>query len=192
MRKMQARWEKSKNKKKKSLDIVVVILQHAPASEEPNLKSSLHVGQTMICGLCGTKFRARRCNVRTKCRHCPDCWRAKEKEYRSARAKAGNPVRADPEWAHSYNRRPQKRAYNRKVQMRRLLHLNERPKIQARQALNYAVRTGKVRRGKCAKCGTERGVEAHHPDYANALEVVWLCTKCHGILHHGPHREANR
>ncbi|KKM90366.1 hypothetical protein LCGC14_1239320 [marine sediment metagenome] len=54
------------------------------------------------------------------------------------------------------------------------------------KALVYnAIRRGDIVRPKsCQKCG-KRGVrlDAHHEDYKKTMEVVFLCTACHGIKH---------
>jgi hypothetical protein len=35
----------------------------------------------------------------------------------------------------------------------------------------------------CEQCGRVGKVDAHHPDYARPLEVMWLCRRCHFRLH---------
>lgn len=52
----------------------------------------------------------------------------------------------------------------------------------ARMRLNGAVRRGEVLRRPCAVCGAVQS-EAHHDDYARALDVRWLC-KAHHEQHH--------
>lgn len=57
-------------------------------------------------------------------------------------------------------------------------------KNNARKLLNGAVMKGDVVRiSICERCGTRRSEQAHHEDYAKPLEVVWLCTLCHGLRH---------
>lgn len=46
-----------------------------------------------------------------------------------------------------------------------------------------AVAAGKLKAKPCERCGFALGVQAHHEDYSKPLEVVWLCTKCHGARH---------
>ena len=48
----------------------------------------------------------------------------------------------------------------------------------AKNAVNNAVRDGKIVRKPCEVCGAEK-VEAHHEDYSKPLEVVWLCKPHH-------------
>ena len=52
----------------------------------------------------------------------------------------------------------------------------------AHNALNRAVRDGKITKEPCVKCG-ESKVHGHHSDYAEPLSVIWLCAKCHARHH---------
>lgn len=54
-------------------------------------------------------------------------------------------------------------------------------KRKAVNALNYAVRSGRMVRKPCMKCGKK--AQAHHDDYSKPLKVKWLCPK-HHIQHH--------
>ena len=76
----------------------------------------------------------------------------------------------------------------------RLHRLRHPERAKARNALNYAVRVGKiVRPDRCGACGKAPGVDAgghsgvrgHHPDHRTPLEVVWACVRCHADLHLG-------
>lgn len=50
--------------------------------------------------------------------------------------------------------------------------------------LNDAIRYGKIQKPSvCCLCGTVCNVEAHHEDYSKPLDVLWLCSKCHHVLH---------
>lgn len=53
----------------------------------------------------------------------------------------------------------------------------------ARCAVNNAIRDGKLKAKPCERCTFALGVQAHHEDYSKPLDVVWLCTKCHGARH---------
>jgi hypothetical protein len=55
----------------------------------------------------------------------------------------------------------------------------------ARGRLRYAVRTGKIERLPCFKCGDPKS-EGHHPDYTKALEVIWACRTHHAEIHRKP------
>lgn len=58
-------------------------------------------------------------------------------------------------------------------------------KLKARNALQQAVRSGKiVRPDACSSCGvTGSAIHGHHEDYEFPLEVIWLCFKCHNAVH---------
>lgn len=54
-------------------------------------------------------------------------------------------------------------------------------KEEARRITRRAIRAGVlVRPDNCSMCGGSDGViEGHHPNHCYALDVVWLCRKCH-------------
>lgn len=55
-------------------------------------------------------------------------------------------------------------------------------KVSARLQVNKAVASGampKASECECLECG-EKAAEYHHEDYSKPLDVVPLCTKCHG------------
>jgi hypothetical protein len=37
---------------------------------------------------------------------------------------------------------------------------------------------------RCAICGRKKKLEAHHPDYALKLHVIWCCCPCHKKIEH--------
>lgn len=53
---------------------------------------------------------------------------------------------------------------------------------EAHNKVNYAILSGKIKRGNCEICGAENA-QAHHCDYNKPLEVMWLCSKHHGEWH---------
>ncbi|MCK5605415.1 hypothetical protein KAR91_26220 [Candidatus Pacearchaeota archaeon] len=53
----------------------------------------------------------------------------------------------------------------------------------ASNAVNNAVRDGRLKKLPCSVCGKAKGVEGHHEDYSKPLEVNWLCMKHHNKLH---------
>jgi hypothetical protein len=92
---------------------------------------------------------------------------------------------ADPERARSQVRRWHRanrdkvRAYEREPERAR--------RHAIRQMAFWAVRAGVLRRPqRCSRCGDRpprRRLHAHHPDYSKPLDVVWLCSRCHGREH---------
>lgn len=55
-----------------------------------------------------------------------------------------------------------------------------------RDLTNKAILRGKLTKSNtCSHCYSTQDIEAHHPEYSleKALEVIWLCNKCHDALH---------
>lgn len=52
----------------------------------------------------------------------------------------------------------------------------------AHYAVAQAIKTGELVRNPCVRCGEKKSV-AHHEDYDEPLEVVWLCQPCHKERH---------
>jgi len=57
-------------------------------------------------------------------------------------------------------------------------------RARAHNILNRAVRSGRLQpASECATCGISGvTIEGHHPDYSKALEVEWLCRRCHAKM----------
>lgn len=64
---------------------------------------------------------------------------------------------------------------------------SNRHKRSAQHAANNALRDGKIeRKFSCEHCGTsEKKLQKHHWSYLpeHWLDVIWLCTSCHGKEH---------
>jgi len=57
-------------------------------------------------------------------------------------------------------------------------------KYYAHTAVSNAIRSGELMKpNNCEKCGAERLLHAHHPDYSKPLDVEWLCVPCHTLAH---------
>jgi len=70
----------------------------------------------------------------------------------------------------------------RRLAIVRRYHERNAHKNHARQAVRFALKTGKLVRQPCEVCGLADS-QAHHPDYSRKLEVRWLCRKHHWELH---------
>ncbi len=101
---------------------------------------------------------------------CPDC---NENLYLSAFQK--NSSRGDG-----------LQVYCRKCQNRRnrIIGLVDPHKVRAQAAVKQAIASGKMKRGThCFACTATVNIDAHHEDYDEPLEVIWLCRSCHQKLH---------
>lgn len=107
---------------------------------------------------------------------CKDCVR----EYQRARH---HERMQDAEWREAERERSREK-------MRRLGRSWAKPdpiKKAASHAVSNAVRDGRlIPADSCDDCGhdfSEFRREGHHEDYDKPLEVVWLCSLCHGKRH---------
>lgn len=78
----------------------------------------------------------------------------------------------------AYKRTPAGRRARRRNDERQREKFPER--YAARQAVLIALRTGRIRRERCTRCGDPK-TQAHHHDYSKPLEIEWLCRRCHDI-----------
>lgn len=58
-------------------------------------------------------------------------------------------------------------------------------KAYAHNAAEYAMKKGIIKRATiCERCGkADRLLHKHHPDYSKPIQILWLCTACHGLQH---------
>lgn len=110
-----------------------------------------------------------KCGYRPQCKQCLSESRRTD-EYRARHR----------QWCKDFRDRNPARAneINREYRQR------NREKLRGHNAVQVALRSGKIRRLACEACGNEKS-EAHHDDYSKPLEVRWLCSVCHNKVHHG-------
>jgi ribosomal protein S27AE len=48
--------------------------------------------------------------------------------------------------------------------------------------VSRALAKGVLKKQNCQHCGRADS-QAHHEDYSKPLDVMWLCSTCHGALH---------
>lgn len=56
-------------------------------------------------------------------------------------------------------------------------------KRRAHHAVDQEIKMGRMKRGQCSVCGSDRNIDAHHADYSKPLDVTWLCRSCHFLEH---------
>jgi hypothetical protein len=131
------------------------------------------------CTLCGEERPLEQFYANPQCREgranqCTPCVKARARIRHAEKKEA---IRA-------YDRERAKlphRAMARAAQVIRAREANPE-KTAARNAVNNAVRDGKLRQMDCAFCGDSKTI-AHHHDYAAPLDVTWLCQPCHHRYH---------
>ncbi len=106
-----------------------------------------------------------------QCGVCPKCRR---REYIRAY------YREHPERRTKYG--PAQRAYEH---LRYHSDPEYRFRKKARNAVCIRVARGTMTPEPCSLCGSSWGVCAHHNDYTRPLDVTWLCSEHHDMVH-GP------
>jgi hypothetical protein len=68
--------------------------------------------------------------------------------------------------------------------------LEYKKKRYARYLTSYALKTNQiVKPSHCELCMlNDKPITAHHIDYGKPLEITWLCTSCHGVVHKKNHK----
>lgn len=100
--------------------------------------------------------------------YCKQHWRERVRLNRESKA----------EYYRAYDR---KRGNRQSLEYLREYRKRNPKKYKAQCALNNAIRDGKVYPMPCIVCGKD--AEAHHPDYDNPLDVIWLCPAHHKEVH---------
>lgn len=123
-----------------------------------------------ICYYCETEFM---CELQTYKKHennyCSQSCVAKQK-HKYINQKGEN----NPNWK---NGRSKNNYYYKKRQKEKYPE-----RIYAREKISKAIKSGKLERMPCIRCGSIIA-EAHHENYSNPLSVIWLCKIHHKQLH---------
>lgn len=86
-----------------------------------------------------------------------------------------------------YERRRNRSEHRRRDRRRRnTRYRRAHPEREAAYGAVYgAVRAGRLTKpSACQGCGRNVHLHAHHEDYRQPLNVVWLCARCHAEHHH--------
>lgn len=111
---------------------------------------------------------------------CKDCVKASVRRHRTERA----------DYYREYDRLRAKRP-DRVAARTAYAKANPRPRPEqdplkraARVAVGNAVRDGKLTPpNNCQVCAEPCKPHGHHDDYTKPLEVLWVCTPCHALIH---------
>ncbi len=67
-------------------------------------------------------------------------------------------------------------------------YLDYKKKKIARTLVTKAIANGElIRATECHICKKETKTHAHHVDYGKPMEIIWVCTRCHGLCHTAHH-----
>jgi len=128
-------------------------------------------------------------------KQCPSCGEYKDESefFRNKAQPTGysyNCKRCDKIRSREYARKNKKRRdymnkYNKKYRAEGYKNIRDKEKKRAHDKVRYALQSGKIKKpDRCSKCGMTVNVEAHHHDgYEIALNIIWLCRKCHQNEH---------
>lgn len=84
--------------------------------------------------------------------------------------------------AYDRERGKNKQRLKAAVEINRAWREEDKRRQVAHNAVSRAVRNGHLFREPCIRCGESKSL-AHHEDYDEPLDVVWLCQPCHKQRH---------
>lgn len=137
------------------------------------------ISEGKICFKCGeekplTEFYKNKGMADGRVNKCKDCTKISVSEnYRKNRSHYAE--YEQKRWRDS-KRRAKAVEYQRNTRKQNLT------KYKATNAVNNALRDGRLTKKPCEMCGAEDS-QAHHWDYNKPLEVQWLCRACHLMMH---------
>lgn len=135
------------------------------------------------CRKCGESFARRPSQIRKSDWTCSTCRNARDRVWRAkAIASEKRPASLASDYRAKYEATPEMRA-KRTAHASARYHSDPayREKVRVRSKTRSAIRLGQISKGTCEVCGS-KNVEAHHDDYAQPLNVRWLCR-----IHHREH-----
>ncbi len=117
-----------------------------------------------ICAACGAAFMARKQSIKSGQGKCCSASCATRYAKESGTFAGEN----SPRWIDG-----------------RSLQFSQRApeKTAARRAVKQALRSGRMVRQPCERCGKTGRIHAHHEDYSKPLDVRWLCPIHHAEAH---------
>jgi len=130
------------------------------------------------CNVCDTskerdQFHRRAASKDGLAARCKQC----QKTYDDARA--NEPHRVAARLAYSNTDRGRERSHAAKE-----AYIKREPKKRkAHNAVNNALRDGKMTKKPCEVCGSSYKPHAHHDDYDKVYDVRWLCNEHHREWH---------
>ena len=123
------------------------------------------------CRTCFKPFWPKPHQVRNSDYQCPPCrqWACRKQVMKDIHFK---------EKRRERNKLTRVKEYNRTYRQTRVPAF----KSAARKKVATELMAGRLVRGLCRACGSKKS-EAHHTDYSKPLDIVWLCRRCHALMH---------
>lgn len=110
--------------------------------------------------------------------YCKECCANKAILYHSRDDYREMRLETNRRYLNTPNGKEQKARSNRRARER------HPEKERARDAVEIALKCGRLVRLPCCLCGDAKS-EAHHADYSKPLDVTWVCFRCHREKFHG-------
>ena len=134
--------------------------------------------ETKYCSTCEEnrdirRFHKRKASIDGLAARCKTCQRV----YDKARAK--DPMREEARRVYAQTEQGRERSNKAKAEYRE----RNPQKTKAHNAVSKAIRSGALKKEPCNVCGGNDGIQAHHDDYSDALNIIWLCPKHHALRH---------
>jgi hypothetical protein len=131
------------------------------------------------------KDRSKKSGYSNTCKHCSDI---RTNKWISENRDRVNKHHSEYQKTHPSAKRLSNKEYRKSnPETRRAWENSQRAKFpekfRARQAVKYALKTGKLIKQPCEVCNSHKS-EAHHDDYSKPLDVRWLCR-----IHHNEHHQ---
>ena len=121
------------------------------------------------CRVCKTLFEPTSVQVATYLWICRVC-----------RAKQNKAYQQETGYARLYQRRPSVKV--RRASQARQYYRQDPGKPITRAKTRRLIGAGKLKPQSCERCGN-RKTQAHHDNYADPVNVRWLCRSCHRAEH---------
>ncbi len=119
-------------------------------------------------------------------KRCVKCGEAKHREHFYSSKVNKDGLQAYCHSCHQEANRQSRLKHREQIQARlRQWKLENPEKYLAHQAVAHAVRAGRLTApAECQQCQrSDLQIHAHHEDYTQPLEVIWLCQSCHARRH---------
>ena len=140
------------------------------------------------CRICKVIFEPKQHQLIKRDYICNPCKRHYDRNWREVRKGAGLKCRgtSSDEWQkqykESYFKRPQVKERIRVWAENYRMKDEQKPLIRARRRTRSAIKNGSIIKKPCEICNEVKS-EAHHIDYNDPINVVWLCSKHHKREH---------